>query len=102
MTEADHAPAFIRIKHLEHDAAVPAPGRKVPVEVRSADAVAEVDDERWSFVRSAEMRVPFLLDLPLRTRGDFTELMVDLHGPMFPEHPDYLFEVDLVLRGGAR
>src|ERR1019366_393107 len=37
----------------------------------------------------------------LRTGGDFPELMVDLPGPMFPEHPDYLFEVDLLLRGAV-
>jgi hypothetical protein len=101
VTEVDHATAIIRIARLEQDATVPEPGRGMSVEVRSADAGAHVDDESWSFAHSAELHVPSLLDLPLRTRGEFTELMIDLHGPIFPAHPDYLYEVDLMLRGNS-
>ncbi|HBK07403.1 MAG TPA: hypothetical protein DDZ81_16380 [Acetobacteraceae bacterium] len=92
-------PKLIRIRPLDHDTAAPPPSRDVWVEVRSADLDGGPAPRTWGFKQSADLLVPTLLDLPARTRGDFSELAVDLLAPFFPEHPDYIFEVTLLLRG---
>ncbi len=90
---------MIRMERLDNDAAIAKPRRVLPIEVRSADGVAGDEGDRVSFTHEAEILMPFLLDLPLRSHGNFTDLLVDLHGPSFPENPDNQYEVDLVLRG---
>jgi Sulfotransferase family len=98
--DVDHEPRKIRIQPLYRDTNVPAPSRDVWVKISSADLEeGGPDPKTWGFTQSAELLVPSLLDLPGRTRGDFTELAVDLYAPIFPEHPGYLYEVDLLLRG---
>lgn len=97
--EADE-PKKIRIRPLYQDTSVPAPSQDMWIEIRSADLIeGGPAPVTWGFTRSAEVLVPSLIDLPARTRGDFTELAVDLYAPIFPERPDYLCEVDLLLRG---
>jgi hypothetical protein len=98
VNQSGHAATIIPIKRLDADAVIVAPRRGVRVEVKAADGVAGDEGDRVSFTQTAEILLPFLLDLPLRTRGNFTEIVVDLYGPDFPEYPDYQYEVDLVLR----
>src|SRR3984957_14368757 len=93
-------PKNIRIRPLYQDTSVPAPARDMWIEIRSADLIeGGPAPVTWGFTRSAEVLVSSLIDLPARTRGDFTELAVDLYAPIFPERPEYLCEVDLLLRG---
>jgi hypothetical protein len=93
-------PKNIRIRPLYQDTSVPAPSHDMWIEIRSADLIeGGPAPVTWGFTRSAEVLVPSLIDLPARTRGDFTELAVDLYAPIFPERPEYLCEVDLLLRG---
>jgi Sulfotransferase family len=91
----------IRIRPLDRDTSVAAPSPDVWVEVRSADLDGGPPPKTWGFVRSAELLVPSLLDLPARTIGAFTELAVDVYAPMFPERPECTYEVDLLLRGAV-
>ncbi len=81
------------------DTDVPAPSPEVWVTPRSNDVDSAPVPGAWGFARSTEILVPSLLDLPARTRGDFTDFMVDLHAPFFPDHPNHVYEVDLRLRG---
>jgi hypothetical protein len=97
--QSDSEPRRVRIRPLDHDTGVSAPGQDVWVEIRAADLDGGPDAQTWGFTQSAEVLVPSLLDLPSRTRGDFTELAVDLYAPIFPERPDYVYEVDLLVRG---
>jgi hypothetical protein len=89
----------IRIRPHYRDTDVPAPSQDVWVEIRSADLDGGPDPKTWGFAQSAELLVPALVDLPARTRGDFTEVAVDLYAPLFPEQSEYIYEVDLILRG---
>ncbi len=97
--QSDSEPKRVRIRPLDHDTDVSAPSRDMWVEIRAADLDGGPAPQTWGFTQSAEVLVPSLLDLPARTRGDFTELAVDLYAPIFPERPDYVYEVDLLLRG---
>ncbi len=97
--DVDHEPRTIRIRPLDRDTSVPAPSPDVWVEIRSTDLDGGLAPKTWGFVQSAELLVPSLFDLPARTHGNFTELAVDLYAPIFPERPEYLYEVELSLRG---
>lgn len=99
--EVDHQPKRVRIKPLDWDTAVPAPAQDTWFEIHSADLDGGPAPRTWGFRHSAEVFVPSLLDLPARTHGDFTELALDLYAPLFPERPEYVYEVDLRLRGEA-
>lgn len=54
--------------------------------------------EAWGFTKPADVLVRSMVDLPARTRGEFTEIAIDLVAPAFPEHPNCIYEVDLLLR----
>ncbi len=84
----DFEPKKVRIRPLDWDTNVPAPSQDVWIEIRSADLDGGMPPRTWGFTQSAEILVPSLLDLPARTRGDFTELAIDLYAPFFPEHPN--------------
>jgi Sulfotransferase family len=91
----------IRIRPLDRDTGIAAPSQDVWVEIQSADLDGAPPPKTWGFAQSAELLVPSLLDLPGRTLGDFSELAVDLYAPIFPEQPQYVYEVDLLLRGAV-
>ena len=93
-------PKNIRIRPLYQDTGVPEPSPDVRIEICAADLIEGGPvPETWGFTRSAEITVPSLIDLPARTRGDFTELAIDLYAPVFPQHPEYMCEVELLQRG---
>jgi hypothetical protein len=90
----------IRIRPLYQDTAVPEPSPDAWIEIKSDDLIeGGPAPPTWGFIQSAEVIVPSLLDLPARTKGDFTELALDLYAPVFPQRTEYLCEVDLRLRG---
>jgi len=101
VTRADPTPTprMIHIERLDQDADIPTLRRELAVEVRTSEDPEAPARGHWSFIRSGELHVPFLLDLPLRTSGDFTELVIDVNAPLFPTRKDYVYEVDLILRG---
>lgn len=99
MKEAVRQSGTIPIRPLDRDVGFAGPRRRMTTEVSSADPDAKRDGARWIFTHAASLRVPFLLDLPLTTQGNFTDLAIDLLAPMFGELPNDLYEVDLELRG---
>jgi hypothetical protein len=89
------------IEPIDRDNEVRAPSRDQWVTVRAADFAPGHAPKTWGFTGSADILVRSMLDLPARTHGEFTELAVDLHAPLFPARPDCLYEVDLLLRGSV-
>jgi hypothetical protein len=73
------------------------PHPTLSAEVRSDDLEAGRDPLAHGFANWADIDVPLLADLPARTDGRFTDLVIDILAPLFPERPEYLYEVDLCL-----
>lgn len=87
----------IIIRRLNEDAGFPGPSREIFAEVSAEDLEAGPGDS-WGFVGSATVLVPFLVDLPAMTRGNFTDLAIDVYAPAIPANRDLIYEVDLRLR----
>lgn len=90
----------ILIRCLDRDTGVSAPTSDITVGILAADLeLGGQNPKTWGFRQTAELLVPDMLDLPGRTKGDFTELAIDITGPAFPENPDVEVEIVLRLRG---
>ena len=76
-------PKLVHIRRLDQDSEFHDPPREILAEIR-ADDLEEGTENSWGFLGSARVLVPFLVDLPEITRGDFTELAIDVHAPAVP------------------
>ena len=100
MSETQEAPAILPIERLDRDTEVPEPAQALVAEIRAPDLkLGGQEPETWGFKKKAEVLLPSMLDLPARTKGDFTDLMIDLAAPVFPVFPDHVWELELRLRG---
>ena len=100
MSETQDAPSVILIRRMDRDTDVAVPTLELHAEIRGVDLrLGGQEPETWGFKKAADLLMPSLLDLPARTRGDFTDVMIDLAAPVFPVYPDHVWEVTVQLRG---
>ncbi len=93
-------PKSIGITRLDGDTGTAPSGEPDVAEFRCSDELhGGPAPSTWGFVDAAELVLPYLLDLPARTRGAFTDIAIDLNAPLFPQHPEYVYQVELTLRG---
>ena len=98
--DANDPPRRIPVRRLDRDTEVSAPAEESHVEIRADDLeLGGQQPETWGFKDAAELLVPSMLDLPARTKGDFTELAIDVAATVFPDKPDCVWEIELHLRG---
>lgn len=93
-----HDSKTIPIKLADSDQGLRPPAKEIMAEIRAADLDGGPPSANCKFSEQADILLPFLADLPARTAGAFTEIVIDLYAPIFAVRPDYLYEVDLYLR----
>ena len=99
MSTAHDKSARLALAALKQDSLAATTGDNDWLELHADDLTRSDESAAPEFSCPAELHVPFLADLPVRSRGGFTEIAIDLYAPFFPEHPESIYEVLFSLRG---
>lgn len=100
MNEVQEVPRVVIVQRLDRDTMAPELEQQIAVAIDGPDLRrGGQKPETWGFKKTADLRVPSMLDLPARTQGNFTDVMIDLAAPVFPVYPDHIWEVVVRLRG---